>query len=215
MRKNIYKLKRVAYWVTIVLLIIVVGVFVSTILDLPGGVKLFTVQSGSMAPAIRIGSLVIVKNQEDYVPGEIITYMSERKEENKTYRFSTTHRVQKVIVDEGETKYITRGDANDVEDPFPISKNLVVGKALFSIPLLGYPVAFAKTQAGFILLIVIPATIIIWGELMNIKNEAKRLLEERKRRKLSLAEKVEVEIGEEEIKAESWFKRFIKRFKKK
>ena len=38
---------------------------------------------------------------------------------------------------------------------------LVLGKTLFSIPLIGYVVEFAKTQTGLVLLIIIPAIIIM------------------------------------------------------
>ncbi|MCL4366902.1 hypothetical protein M1563_01915, partial [Patescibacteria group bacterium] len=57
-----------------------------------------------------------------------------------------------------------------------------------------------KTPTGFILLVIIPATIIVYSELMNIKNETVKLLAERKRRKLNTSEKIEEKIGEELIK---------------
>jgi len=36
-------------------------------------------------------------------------------------------------------------------------------------------VTFAKSKEGFLLLIVIPATLIIYSEILNIKNEIKKL----------------------------------------
>ena len=62
-----------------------VAVFVAvSALNLPGGWKLFTVQSGSMQPAISLGSLVIVKPAGEYVVGDVITF--------KTGPTPTTHR---------------------------------------------------------------------------------------------------------------------------
>jgi hypothetical protein len=58
--------------------------------------------------------------------------------------------------------------------------------------------------------------LIIYSELLTIKNEVQRLLKEQKKRKLTVKEKVELEIGEEEIKAEKGIKKLWKRlFKKK
>ena len=40
-----------------------------------------------------------------------------------------------------------------------------------SVPLLGYPVSYAKTTPGIILLIIIPAVIIIYDEIQKIRKE--------------------------------------------
>mgnify|MGYP000238681671 CR=1 FL=1 len=127
-------------------------------------VRLLVVQSASMEPAIKKGSIVMVKKRSQYQKGEVITYQDKRDP-----RITTTHRI--VMVKEKE--FITKGDANNAVDS-PVSAGQVLGKVVWSIPYLGYPVAFAKTQIGLILLVIIPATIIIYSEVLNIKNEIKR-----------------------------------------
>jgi len=179
-------------------------------LGLPGSYKIYSVQSGSMEPAIKQGSLVFVKQTEEYAAGDIITYLSERRDGNKIEISSTTHRIAKVSETEGIKQYFTIGDANEVEDPFPVSEERVVGKVDFSIPLIGYVVNFSRTLYGIIFLIVIPATIIVYSEILNIKNEAKRLMAERKKRKLTTKEKIIEAIGEEEIKIEKEAKKELR-----
>jgi hypothetical protein len=88
-----------------------------------------------------------------------------------------------------------------------------LGKVVFSIPLLGYAAGFARTRDGLIVLVIIPATLIVYSELMSIKNETVKLLRERKKRKLTPKEKVELELGKEEIKAEKWYHKLFKKKK--
>ncbi len=76
--------------------------------------------------------------------------------------------------DEGRKTFQTKGDANEDPDYNDISENLVIGKVIFSFPYLGRVVSFAKTQIGFIVLVIIPATIIVYSELMSVKNELKK-----------------------------------------
>lgn len=197
--------------VLMVLVVVALAVALSA-LNIPGGYKLYTVQSGSMSPTIPTGSLVISRPAGEYKKGDIITFKAEKDRLAKNPKYTTTHRINEVKMVKDEEVYVTKGDANNAPDTGTISKDLVLGKAIFSIPLLGYPVSFAKTRNGLIILVIIPATIIIWSELINIKNEAKKLIEDRRKRKLTLKEKVEVKIGEEEIEAERWYKRIFRKF---
>lgn len=191
------------------LIVIAAGVGVSA-LNIPGGIKLFTVESGSMSPKIPTGSIVISKPSNTYQKGDMITFKSAADSGNNNPKYTTTHRIYEVKSTKGKEEYVTKGDANNAPDITPTGKDLVLGKAVFSIPLIGYPIAFAKTRDGLIILVIIPATIIIYSELMNIKNEAKKLIKERKK-KLSKKEKLELEIGEEEIKAERWYRNLYKK----
>jgi len=195
--------------ILIVLAVIAVAVALSA-LDIPGGYKLYTVQSGSMAPAIPTGSLVISKPDGDYKVGDVITFKAEKERFVKNPKLTTTHRIYEVKEKDQEISFVTKGDANESPDVESVDKSLVLGRSIFSIPLLGYPVSFAKTKEGLIILVVIPATIIIWSELISIKNEARKLIAERRKRKLTAKEKLEVKIGKEEIATEKGIKKFFK-----
>ncbi len=195
--KNIGK---IIYWLILIALFLVAGLTAISALNFPGNYKMMVVLSGSMEPTIKTGSIVVVKPESIYKEGDVITF----KDPNKP-KYSITHRIAEIKGD----KFITKGDANKAADNDNIGKNQVLGKLLLAVPFVGYPVNFAKTQNGLIILIIIPAVIIIYSELLNIKNETKRLIEARKKRKLTTEEKIKEKIGEEMIKAEKEIKKVI------
>ena len=199
--KLIRKTGKVLYGLIFAALILVAGVVAISAFKIPGSYKLLTVQSGSMEPSIKLGSVVVVQPAVDYKTGDVITVS-----EPSNPKTSLTHRIFEVKEKDGKTFYVTKGDANNAPDTEERPKENVIGKVLLSIPYVGYPAGFAKTRDGLVILVIIPATIIVYSELMNIKKEAQRLLKERKK-KLTLKEKVEVEIGEEEIKVEKGIKK--------
>lgn len=207
---------KIFYWLALSLLLIIAATVAASSLNIPGGVKLFTVQSGSMEPTIHTGSLIISKPFATYSKGEIVTFKSEGDRLNSNPKTTTTHRIYKVELVDNKLAFTTKGDANKGPDAGTIDQGLIIGKEVLSIPLLGYPISFAKTKEGLLILIIIPAVIIIYSELINIKNEAQKLIRERKR-KLTMKEKVELEIGEQEIKVEketknlwNWIKKLFK-----
>jgi len=122
-----------------------------------------------MEPAIKMGSLVMVKPANDYKIGDVITFGPVTKT-----KVPTSHRIYDIKINEGNPIYITKGDANDSPDAREISKKDILGKVIFDIPYLGYAVNFAKKPAGFALIIIIPAGIIIFDEVKNIINEVKK-----------------------------------------
>lgn len=180
-RKVVRKLNvlwKLFYGFAIVFLVVIAVAVSLSVFKLPGGIKLFTVQSGSMIPALKTGSIVIDRSQSSYKQGDIITFFDLQKP-----KVTITHRIAEVKTDNNLVKYITRGDANNANDSDEINRADVVGKVLLTIPYLGYPVAFAKTQTGFMLLIVIPATILVYSEMMNIKKEMSEILKRRNEEK--------------------------------
>ena len=127
--------------------------------------KLFVVMSGSMEPTIKTGSVVVIKPQNDYFKGDIVTFQNLTK--SKT---TVTHR----IIEASGSAYITKGDANKTADTSELRKGQILGKEILAVPLIGYVINFAKTQVGLIILIVIPAVIIVYNELLNIKKEIEK-----------------------------------------
>jgi len=214
-RINYKHIRDIVYLILIIVLGLVALMVALSGSSIPSGIRFYTVQSGSMAPSIPAGSIVIVKPLIDYKKGDVITFKSDSDRANNKPKYTTTHRIYEVINTPEGVRYETKGDYNQTTDGNRIDKGLVLGKVVFSVPILGYMVNFAKTQTGFIVLIVIPATIIVWSELMNIKNEAKKLIAERKKRKLTAKEKLKVKIGKEEMVAEKGIKKFLKKISAK
>ena len=168
------------YTIIFIAILFIAGGVALSAFNTPFKVRVFSVQSGSMEPSIHTGSVVIVWPQDSYAEGDMVTFRSE-KDAKQTF----THRITKISEDKdiGTISYTTKGDANEEEDREVTPKRRAIGIVLFSLPYLGYVVSFAQTQLGLIVLIVIPATIIVYSELLSIKSEIIRLLEKRKKKK--------------------------------
>ena len=113
------------------------------------------VVSGSMEPSYMKGSLLYVKEDTGGIKtGDAITF----------YRHGelVTHRVVEINAD--EKTYITKGDANQVNDAEPVAWSDVAGVPVFDIPVLGYPASFLGTTQGkfvFIVMLIIFTSITV------------------------------------------------------
>jgi len=151
-------------YAAVVLLATIVLLGRTSTLPLLGNLESLVVMSGSMSPAIRVGSVAFVGATDEVRVGDIVTFQNPRDPST-----SFTHRV--ISIEEGKIK--TKGDANKTPDGWELTKEGVIGKFIFSIPLLGYAVHFARRPMGFLLLVIVPAILIIFSELRVIKNEFK------------------------------------------
>ncbi len=179
----IKKALNLVYTVILIAVLFLAGITALSATGLPKQFQIFVVKSGSMEPAVKTGNVIIVKPENSYQKGDIITFKSEKNSEIKNPNKTITHRIVNISKTKGEVFYETKGDANKSADITKRPKSLVLGKVVFQIPLLGYAVGFAKTPTGFAILIVIPATVIAYSEILNIKNEIAFLLSKRKQRK--------------------------------
>lgn len=167
------KILSIIYTTIFALLLLIGGALALSAFNTPLKIRVFSVLSGSMEPVIHTGSVVIVQPQEEYKEGDIVTFRSP-KDPKQTF----THRIIKVSQDKDikTITYTTKGDANEEEDRDQTSARRAIGKVIFTIPYAGYAVNFAQTQTGLIVLIVIPATIIVYSELLNIKTEIQKFI---------------------------------------
>ena len=92
------------------------------------GYSALTVKTGSMSGTIEIGDLIIIKDTGDYEIGDIVTFLQ------KGDSIPTTHR----IIDSREDgSFITKGDANNVQDALPVSKDIILGEVVKVLPEVG------------------------------------------------------------------------------
>jgi len=161
---NVRKIIKIAIIICIAVIIAVFLLFYRPV-SLAGDTLYEPVYTGSMEPAIPVGSVVVIKlaNPENLKIGDIICFQLSQPT-------SITHRIIN-ITSQG---FITKGDANEDPDQWTVKKENVIGKAIFTIPYIGYIGYFVRTPIGFILLIVIPATLIIIIEIRNIVKEVKK-----------------------------------------
>lgn len=171
MKKKINKFNVVKFLLNMVfVLLLAIGVFVVvSILPIKNNYKFLVVTSGSMEPTIKTGSIVFVQPAKEYIIDDIVTFKALPDQSDST---STTHRITKIDTDEDNVKtFTTKGDANKSTDISPVYENQIVGKYRFSVLYIGYVLAYIKTLPGLVLIIIIPATIIIYKEIENIKKE--------------------------------------------
>lgn len=124
------------------------------------GWSALSVQSGSMVPTYKIGSLVLVHRvpAQDLMIGDVITYAKAGTKQ------TITHRITGKLVQAGAPPtFITKGDANQANDPTVSGQN-VIGKVQYGIPYLGKAADFMRSPAGLIALIYLPALAIIFYE---------------------------------------------------
>ena len=130
------------------------GVMSTQVENLP---KLFGVGevvflSGSMQPTIEVGSLGIVHEEKNYKEGDIVTYIKDRT--------LITHRIKEIKSDK---EIIVQGDANNIADE-PISKDMIEGRIILTIPHMGSVLQILKTPYGIAGVAGIGVIIALWPE---------------------------------------------------
>jgi len=160
---------KIIYYVFIVFIGVIALLLIVSAFPITGNYKLMVVQSGSMTPAIKMGSVVVVKPADEYKIGDVISF----GEVTRT-KAPTTHRIYDIKVTEGIPSYITKGDANNAPDQREVLQREVIGKVLFSVPYIGFAVSAAQKPIGFMLIIIVPAVIIVYDEIRKIIEEVKK-----------------------------------------
>ena len=154
----------------IALILVSVFVLLSVVLTPAGqvpqvlGYSVFRVMTGSMEPEIREDSLLVVKKtpSEDIVPGDVISFFSP---DPMLEGAVNTHRVVRIEKENGRTQFITKGDANVIEDTYPTDASALVGRVVFQSYGLGKTVSLLANPLVFGIIILLPLLVIL---LMNL-----------------------------------------------
>lgn len=141
-------------------------VIVSPLLPTKKFVATYAVVSGSMSPKIPVGALAFVQftDPTQLQNGDVIAFP-----DPKNQKIIVLHRIVGIEKTGTIFNYSTKGDANNTQDPWRISSSTVRGKMLSSIPTLGYPIQFAQSPKGFIVLVGIPAALLTVLQFKTIK----------------------------------------------
>lgn len=115
------------------------------------GYAQLVVLSGSMDPTLKVGDLIVVHEEQAYEEQDIITFRTETA--------PTTHR----IVETKDTGFITKGDANNVEDEGIVTKNQIYGRVVMVIPKVGEWMLFMKQPVSMLIMILV-LCVLLWGK---------------------------------------------------
>ena len=128
------------------------------------GYKVFNIISGSMEPNLKIGDLVIIKDDEteNIKKGDIITYRLEGS--------AITHRVVNIIKENGKIYYQTKGDNNNANDEVLVESKDIEGVYVFRIPKLGILISNIRNTTSIIIIVLILYFIY---KILQIKDDRK------------------------------------------
>lgn len=174
------KLGNIGYYLFFGALIFVALVVVASAFPIKGNIQIKVVESGSMEPAIKTGSVALIKPASSYKIGDIITFEGNFKNA-KGQNVPTTHRIVEMKVERGDPIYITKGDANEEQDTKEALHSQVIGRVYLTIPYLGFAIETARKPYGFAALIILPALLIIGEQIQKIWKEIKEIRGRKKR----------------------------------
>lgn len=170
MKINTEKLFKIFYRTFYIAIIVIIGFLLFALFPIKGNYQIKIVQSGSMEPNIKTGSIVIIKPSANYTMGDIVTFGKDTKKD-----IPTTHRIVGSRAEGGIILFTTKGDANEDNDTNEIRQNDIHGKVLFNVPFFGYIIDLARKPLGFAVLIILPAIIVIYDEGAKIFREIKKM----------------------------------------
>lgn len=126
------------------------------------GYSQLVVTSGSMEPAFSAGDMILIRQEESYALGDIVTF-----------RLSGGDLVTHRIVGSVEGSFITKGDANNTEDDDLLSPAQIVGKLVTCIPAVGSFLLFLRTPIGLLALVVVGFLLIELPALLGTRRQEK------------------------------------------
>lgn len=132
------------------------------------GYSTAVVVSGSMEPTLSVDDLLVIHQESDYTPGDIITFRSGS--------VLVTHR----IVDETPQGFVTQGDANNAPDAQPVPPENIQGKVVTHIPFVGLVIGYLKTPVGLTILVFLGLLTLEFPLFMHLLQKGVDLDEETK-----------------------------------
>ena len=157
----------------VLLVVLAAGAFaiVPRVLGWQGAIVL----SGSMEPALMTGGLAYIdpigpdNELGDIRAGDIITFSTINDPANRV-----SHRVVEVLEDEGGTRFVTKGDANESVDTDEVTADRVVGTVPFDMPYVGYLTQKLRQREVFYVAVGLPAALIVVREAGVVWHELRR-----------------------------------------
>ena len=148
------------------------------------GWKPFIVLSGSMETQISAGDIVVVKQTDANTlkKGDIIAF--------KENDIVITHRIDEVVQEGNEIKYITKGDNNNTQDIGYVLPRQVEGIFKFKVSRLGNLAMFIQTPVGMIICLSIPILILILIQLKDSQKD-KELITQKDNKQKEMEEEIE------------------------
>ncbi len=136
-----------------------------------GGFSPVICLSGSMEDTFFTGDMILIRHTDhpaELAEGEVICYLTGEG-------VAVTHRIVQVTQVDGETRYVTQGDANNTPDQLAVAPEQIEGVyAGMRVPKLGSLAMFMQTTTGMLLFIVCPLLLLAVWYVLRRRVESKR-----------------------------------------
>ena len=141
------------------------------------GFSVLRVLTGSMKPEIPADSMLLIQKADaaSLQVGDVISFFSPDPSLNGAL---STHRIVGIAEVDGSLQFTTKGDANLIEDQYPVDESRVVGKVLFVSTQLGKLLRLISNPLVFGLAVLLPLVLILVGNLVSALKSAARLAKE-------------------------------------
>lgn len=141
------------------------------------GFSVLRVLTGSMKPEIPADSMLLIQKADaaSLQVGDVISFFSPDPSLNGALN---THRIVGIAEVDGSLQFTTKGDANLIEDQYPVDESRVVGKVLFVSTRLGKLLRLISNPLVFGLAVLLPLVLILVGNLVSALKSAARLAKE-------------------------------------
>ena len=141
------------------------------------GFSVLRVLTGSMKPEIPEDSMLLIQKADaaSLQVGDLISFFSPDPSLNGALN---THRIVGIAEVDGSLQFTTKGDANLIEDQYPVDESRVVGKVLFVSTQLGKLLRLISNPLVFGLAVLLPLVLILVGNLVSALKSAVRLAKE-------------------------------------
>ena len=140
------------------------------------GYNLYYILTGSMEPEISAGDIIVGKtvNTAELEVGDVVVYNGI---EGDTKGKVITHKITDILTEEGETVFITKGNANSIADP-PVKPDQIISKMKFKIPFAGAVFSVVNSRIGFFIIIILPLGFLLVSEVISLVRACKEIKEE-------------------------------------
>lgn len=141
------------------------------------GFSVLRVLTGSMKPEIPEDSMLLVQKTDaaSLQVGDVISFFSPDPSLNGALN---THRIVDIAEADGSLQFTTKGDANLIEDQYPVDESRVVGKVIFVSTRLGKLLRLISNPLVFGVAVLVPLVLILVGNLVSALKSAARLAKE-------------------------------------
>jgi signal peptidase len=159
-------IKTILYIILIAILMVIIVQRVSNNNVSIGGIRIFTIITGSMEPVYNVGDILVSKNVSpaDLKIGDNITYLGAKGD---LEGLVVTHQIVNASHDETGYHFVTKGVNNEIADP-KIDANQIYGKVIYKTVLLSFVCKIMNNIVAYFTIFAIVALLVSYQIVRSI-----------------------------------------------